>query len=331
MKRVSVFITLFFFISSAAYAAISKKIKIGFILSTMQEERYQRDKAIFEETARALGAETLFESCNDNEQTQAAKVENLLTKGIDVLVIQPVNGDAAASFVDQAHQDGVKVVAYDRLIKNADLDFYATQNSYQVGVLQAQAAVKATKGSGNYIILMGQPGHSVAQEITRGNLDVLAKYPKIKVVVKQAHNNWSTSEAMATTENALTKFKNNIAAILANNSGMAHGAIQALKEQSLLGKIFVAGADADLAAIRNMVAGHQQFEVLKAIKPLAEGAARIAFTLAKGEIPPHDRTIFNGKRDVKVINTPVYPVTKENIKTQIIDTGFHSAKAIYGK
>ncbi len=335
MKKVSLLFLSIVLIPLTTYAVGSstqpKKIKIGFILSTMQEERYQKDKAIFEKVAKDLGADVLFESCNNNEQTQSAKVENLLSKGIDVLVIQPVNSDAAGSFVNQAHEDKVKVVAYDRIIKNADLDFYTTQDSFQVGVLQAQAAVKATKGEGNYVILMGQSGHSVAQEITRGNLSVLKKYPKIKVVVQQAHNSWSPSEAMATTENALTKHKNKIDAILANNSGMAHGAIQALKEQNLLGKVFVAGADADLTAIRNIVAGDQQFEVLKAIQPLAEAAAKTAVKLAKGETPVYDATLFNGKTQVKVINTPVYPVTKDNIQTQIIDTGFHSAKDIYGK
>ena len=112
---------------------------------------------------------------------------------------------------------------------------------------------------------------------------------------------------------------------------MAHGAIQALKEQNLLGKVFVAGADADLTAIRNIVAGHQQFEVLKAIQPLAEAAARTAVKLAKGEVPSYDATLFNGKTQVKVINTPVFPITKDTLQTQIIATGFHSAKDVYGK
>src|SRR3989338_5897974 len=329
MKRVSVVFILVLF--SLNVFAVTQKVKIGFILSTMQEERYQKDKAIFEKAATKLGAEVFFESCNNNEQTQAAKVENLLAKGIQVLVIQPVNGDAAGTFVREAHEDQVKVVAYDRLIKNADLDFYVTQDSFKVGVLQAEAAVKATKGQGHYALLMGQSGHSVAQEITRGNLSVLKKYPDIKIVVQQSHDNWSSQEAMATVENALTKHKNKIDAILANNSGMAHGAVQALKEQNLLGKVFVAGADADLSAIKNIVAGHQQFEVLKAIQPLAQSAAEVAVKLAKNENPKNDGVVFNGKINVKTLNTPVYPVTKDNLKAQIIDTGFHSAKDVYGK
>ena len=169
----------------------------------------------------------------------------------------------------------------------------------------------------------------------RAQLSILKscqKYnPDVKIVVQQSHDNWSSQEAMVTVENALTKHKNKIDAILANNSGMAHGAVQALKEQNLLGKVFVAGADADLSAIKNIVAGHQQFEVLKAIQPLAESAAEVAVKLAKNESPKNDAVVFNGKAQVKTVNTPVYPVTRDNLKTQIIDTGFHSAKDVYGK
>src|SRR3954468_1550747 len=139
----------------------AEKVKVGFILSTMQEERYQRDKKVFEDTARALGAEVVFASCNNSEQTQAAEVDNLLAQGVKALVIQPVNGDTASSFVKQAKQDGVLVVDYDRLIKGAPIDAYITEDSVKVGQLQAEAAVKFTHGKGNYVILMGQPGHSV--------------------------------------------------------------------------------------------------------------------------------------------------------------------------
>src|SRR4051794_34425041 len=87
--------------------------KIGFILSTMQEERYQRDKAVFEATIKKLGGEVVFASCNNNEQTQAAQVDNLLSQGVKALVIQPVNGDTAAGLVKQAKADGVPIVDYD--------------------------------------------------------------------------------------------------------------------------------------------------------------------------------------------------------------------------
>lgn len=307
----------------------SDQPKIGFILSTMQEERYQRDKATFEETVKKLGGEVYFASCNNNERTQAAQVDNMLARGVDVLVIQPVNGNTAAAFVKQAKEDGVKIVDYDRLIRNAPIDAYITEDSRNVGRLQAEAAVKATGGKGNFVVLMGQAGHSVAEARTAGVMEVLEKHPGIQVVVKQYHQGWSPQLAMRTTENALTRFENNIDAVLANNSGMAHGAVQALEEQKLTGRVFVAGADADLAAIRDIVAGKQQFEVFISINEMARRAAETAMALASEKEFKHDSLVDNGAGQVKTINTPVFPVTKDSIEKRIIKTGFHPREAVY--
>ena len=207
----------------------AKPIKLGFVLATLNEERYAKDRKYFEDFAKAQGAEVEFAACDDKVDVQTAKVETLLSKKVDAIVIQPVNGEAASSIVQLAKKDGVPVVAYDRIIKNADLDAYVTQDSFNVGVLQAEAAVKATQGKGNYILLMGEAGHSVADEITRGVLSVLEKNPGIKIVVKQNHPGWATSLALATVENALTRYKNDVSAILANNDGMALGAMGTLR------------------------------------------------------------------------------------------------------
>ena len=306
-------------------------LKIGFILSTMQEERYQRDKKVFEETVKKLGGQVVFASCNNSEQTQAAEVENLLSQGVKVLVIQPVNGDTASAFVKQAKQDGVAVVDYDRLIKNAPIDAYITEDSLKVGQLQAEAALKATGGKGNYVVLMGQAGHSVAEARTAGILQTLKKHPGVKIVAKQYHNGWSPNLAMQTTENALTQNRNNIQAVLANNSGMAHGAVQAIEEQRLSGKVFVAGADADLASIRDIVAGKQQFEVFISINDMARRAAEVAMAIAKNESFSFDSQVDNGAGKVKTVNTPVFPVDRSQIEARIINTGFHSREAVFGK
>jgi D-xylose transport system substrate-binding protein len=317
--------------TEGAPAPTSGKVKIGFVLSTMQEERYAKDRKFFEDKATALGAEVVFASCDNNEQTQLAKVENLLSQGIKVLVVQPVNSKAASAFVTLAKKDGVKVIAYDRIINNAPIDLYVTQNSYLVGQLQAEAAAKALGGKGNVIVLQGEAGHSVAQEITRGVTETLAQSPGIKVVVNQAHAGWSGELALKTVENALTQNKNNIQAILANNSGMANGAVQAVVEQKLSGKVFIAGADADLTAVKNIVAGRQQFEVLKAIEPLAVAAAEAAVKLARGESVQSEASVDGGAGfQVAVINTPVYPVEKANIEDRIIATGFHSREDVFG-
>lgn len=324
----AIFLVVFSLSSSLASA---NKIKIGFLLATLKEERYQKDQKYFIEEAKRLGFEPILVSADNSPQVQASKVENLLSQGVKAIVLQPVNSGAAASLVKMAHEDKVPVVSYDRLISGAPVDFYVTQDSFQVGVLQAEAAVKATSGKGNYVILMGEAGHSVANEITRGVNSVLDKHPEIKVVVKKNHEGWSSSLAMATVENALTQYKNKVDAVLANNSGMAHGAIQALSEQKLTGKVFVAGADADLASIKDIVAGKQQLEILKEIEPLAKTSAQVAFQLAKGEkVTPKLVVEANGFK-IPSIATPVYAVNKDNLEEQIIKKGFHSREAVFGK
>lgn len=308
--------------------ASHRQPRIGFVLATLNEERYAKDRKYFDEAAAKAGALVEFAASDDNVSVQASKVEALLAKGVDALVIQPVNGEAASNLVALAKRDGVPVVAYDRLIKNAAIDWYVTQDSFHVGELQAEAAVKATGGKGKYVVLMGEAGHSVAEEITRGVLSVLSKYPGVEVVVKQAHPGWATAAALTTTENALTRYQNGIAAILANNDGMALGAVRALEEQKLAGKVFVAGADADLTAVREILQGRQAMTVLKGIQPLASAAVSVAVALAKKETPVADGKVNNGKTDVPTTHTPVVAITRDNVDREILQTGFHPAEAL---
>ncbi len=309
----------------------SNALKVGFILDNLNEERYAKDKAFFEAKAKELGAEVIFASANSDVSQQMSQAENMISLGVKALVIQPVDSNACGSIVKAAQADKIPVIAYDRIINNAPIDLYVTQDSFGVGVLQAEAAVKATGQKGNYILLSGAEGHSVAEAITAGALSVLNRYPQIKVVTKQYHPGWSGELALKTVENSLTKHANKIDAILANNSGMARGAVQAVAEQKLSGKIFIAGADADLSSIRDITRDRQQFEVLKDIKPLAEAAAQSAIQLAKGESIKADTVVNNlSGKEVPVVNTPVYPITKENIEAQIIQTGFHKREDVFG-
>src|ERR1700731_796701 len=268
-------------------AGAAEKIKIGFLLKTMQEERYQRDKAAFLARAKALGADVIFDSANNDEQTQLAAFENMLSQGAQVIVLQPVNTGTAGSMVASAHNANVKVVGYDAMLVNGPLDAMVMQDSWAVGKLQAEAMVawlKAKNGSvkGNVALIRGQPGDSNANTMSSGVLEVLKANPELKLVADQSHEGWSPDKAMATTENLLTKSGNKIDAVICNNSGMARGVIAALDAQGLASadKIFVAGSDADLVNIQYVAQGKQTVDVWKKIDPLAENAAEIAVTLA---------------------------------------------------
>jgi ABC-type sugar transport system substrate-binding protein len=196
-------------------AGAADKIRIGFLLKTMQEERYQRDKAAFLARAKALGAEVIFDSANNDEQTQLAAFENMLSQGARVIVLQPVNTGTAGSMVTSAHKANVKVVAYDAMLVNGPLDAMVMQDSWAVGKLQADAMVawlKAKNGSGNgsvkgnVALIRGQPGDSNANAMSSGVLEVLKANPDHRLVADQSHEGWLPDKAMATMENLLTKF-----------------------------------------------------------------------------------------------------------------------------
>jgi len=326
MKRL-----IFLFISLWICAIEVKGEDIGFILATMKEERYKKDRDFFTGKAKRMGYSVFFESADGDQQVQIQKVKEAIARGIKVLVIQPVTSEGSFPVVEIAHEKGIPGIAYDRFIKDAELDFYVTHDNFNVGVLQAKEAIRATGGKGNYVILMGEEGHSVAHQITSGNLFILGGYPEIKIIAKKPHKNWSSEEAKKTMREVIEKWGNNFHAVLANNSSMILGAIGVLKEFGLEKRVFTAGADADLLNCKLILKGEQSIDVLKDIKPLAEKAVEVAVSFLKGEEAKYDTKIFNGKVEVKTALIPVKVVNKENIEEVIIKSGFHSKEALFGR
>ncbi len=326
----------------SAGSAFAADIKIGFLLKTMQEERYKRDRAAFVAKAEALGAEVIFDSANNDEQTQLGKFENMLAKGANVIVLQPVNTGTAGSMVSMANSEGVRVVGYDSMLVDGPLDAMVMQDSWAVGRLQGEAMVewlKVKKGdvTGKIALIQGQPGDSNAIAMSSGVLEIIKANPGLELVTNQAHEGWSSEKAMATAENTLTSSDNAIDAFIANNSGMARGVIAALEAQGLASadKVFVAGSDADLTNIQYVAQGKQAVEIWKQIKPLAETAAEVAFILASNpdgspnDILKVDKVINNGFADVPTIVTPITLVTKDNIDDTIVAGGFYTKEEVY--
>ncbi|MBT8362717.1 MAG: substrate-binding domain-containing protein, partial [Deltaproteobacteria bacterium] len=182
-------------IFAAVMSAEAKDVKIGFILKTMQEERYQRDKAVFIKKAESLGGKVYFDSANNDEQVQLAKFENMLAKGAKVIVMQPVNTGTAGNMVKMANEEGVKVVGYDSMLSNGPLDAMVMQDSWAVGKLQGEAMVewlknKKGKVEGKVALIMGQPGDSNAIAMSSGALEIIENNPGLELVAKQAHEGW---------------------------------------------------------------------------------------------------------------------------------------------
>jgi D-xylose transport system substrate-binding protein len=333
-----------FLLLGGAREAEAQNLTIGFILKTMQEERYQTDKSLFIARAEALGAQVLFDSSSNNELTQLQQVEKMLDEGIQLLVLQPVNTGTAGNLVRLAHEKGIKVVGYDSMLQDGPLDFMVMQDSWAVGKLQGQAMVewlkqKKGKVEGNIALIMGQPQDSNAAAMSSGALEIIKNNPGLKLIAQRSHLDWSPDLARETTETLLVKFKNKIDAFVCNNSGLASGVIAALAIEGLADteKVFVAGSDADLRNIQYIVQGKQTVDIWKKIKPLAYKAAEIAILLAKEPdktvtaVVEGVKMINNGFIDVPTIITPVVLVTKENIDSTVIAGGFFTKEQVYGK
>jgi D-xylose transport system substrate-binding protein len=306
-------------------------IKIGLSLDSLQLERWQHDRDNFVNRARELGAEVFVQSADGVDAVQVRQCENLLTSGINVLVIVPHNGEVMASVVKTAKGQGVPVVSYDRLIRNSDVDLYLSFDNRRIGELQAKYLFDRA-GHGNYVLLGGAPTDNNAHLIREGQLEVLQpaiKRGDIKVVADQWAKDWLPSEALRHTENALTQVNNNVVAVVASNDSTAGGAVQALQEQGLAGHVLVSGQDADLAAAQRVAAGTQTMTVYKPVAPLAQKAADAAVALAKGQAVDTNGKINNGMKDVpSLLLTPVV-VDRSNLVSTVIRDGFLKMEDVY--
>ena len=316
---------------AASRASKSGLVRIGFSMDTLKEERWQRDRDLFVARAKELGAEVLVQAANGDDALQTAQAENLLTQGVDVLVVAPHNAEVAASIVDSAKRQGVPVLSYDRLIRNSDVDLYISFDNVKVGEAQARYLLDRAP-RGNYVLIGGSPTDNNARMFREGQMNVLQPAidrGDIKVVADQWAREWLASGALKHTENALTQTNNNIVAVVASNDGVAGGAIQALGEQNLAGKVFISGQDAELAALQRIVGGTQSMTVYKPVARLAVRAAEAAVALGRGEKVAAPSTVNNGKTDVPSILLDSITVDRKNVVDTVIKDGYLKMDDVY--
>jgi D-xylose transport system substrate-binding protein len=305
-------------------------VRIGISMDTLKEERWQRDKALFEQRCKEVGAECEIQVANGDDAVQTKQCDNFLTKGVDVLIVAPHNGQIAASIVEAAHKQGVPVISYDRLIRNSDVDLYVAHQVVKIGQMQAQYALDHAP-KGNYVLIGGSQTDNNAILLVDGQMSVLqpaVDRGDIKIVTKQYAREWLASEALRITEDALTKNNNDIQVIVASNDGTAGGAISALPPQ-LVGKVLVTGQDAALDAVQRVVEGKQTMTIYKPIQPLAFSAVDAAVKLGRGEKVETKDTINNGKKDVPSILHEPQVVDKSNVMDTVIKDGYHKLEDVY--
>jgi D-xylose transport system substrate-binding protein len=305
-------------------------VRIGLLLDLVHE-RWEHDRTLFVAKAKEMGAEALVRAAEGDHARQVTQARELLDQGIKVLVIVPHDMERAAEIVALAKDKKVPVVSYDRLVRNADVDLYVSFDNTKVGKLQANYLL-AQAPRGNYVLIGGAPEDNNAKLIREGQMDVLqtaVKSGQVRIVADPWAANWDVDAARTLTEDAITKAKGKITAVVASNDRTAGGAIDALNAHGLAGKVLVSGQDAELDAVRRIVAGTQAMTVYKPIRSLVYLAVRNALRLAEGARVDTAQTVNNGKKDVPAMLLEPIAVDKGNIDFTVISDGYQKREEVY--
>ncbi|MDA0168403.1 substrate-binding domain-containing protein [Solirubrobacter taibaiensis] len=315
-----------------------KSGKIALLLPESKTARYEsQDRPNFEAKLKELCAdcEILYSNADQDAAKQQQQAEAALTQGAKVIVLDAVDSASAGSIVTRANQQKVPVIAYDRLIPDAELAYYVTFDNPGVGKLQATALTEklsADGGKGPIVMINGAPTTPISAEFKKGAHSVIDT-SGLKVAKEFDTPDWSPDKAQAQMDQTITALgKDGFDGVYVANDGMAGGAIAAMKAAGIDPKtVPVTGQDAELPGIQRILAGEQYMTVYKAIKLQAEAAAQLAVNTLQGTEPPSG--LVNGEQDngaTKVPSVFLKPVsvTVDNINDTVIKDGFWKASDI---
>ncbi|BAJ63739.1 D-xylose ABC transporter substrate-binding protein [Anaerolinea thermophila] len=327
----------------------TEKIKVGLSFSDFATERWKNEEQLMRKLLEEKGYEVLSQEANHDVKLQNDQVDNMVSQGVKALIIVPEDGDAIVTAVEKAAKAGVKVIAYDRLIKSTSIAAYISFNNVEVGRQQALGVMKAldidnwdvaSKGKARVVKLGGSPTDNNAILFRKGQDEILQKYideGKIEIVADQWVDNWDPANALKIMENILTAQKNDIDAVVASNDGTALGALQALKAQKLAGVVPISGQDATADGCNSIVKGELTVTILKDIRDLAPLAVDLADKLIKGEqieglknYTMAELTNDPSKTgEVPCYFLPVSQVTKDNVYDLVVKSGFQKYDDVY--
>jgi D-xylose transport system substrate-binding protein len=308
-----------------------ERLKIGLLLDSVTEERWNRDRDLFIERAKELGADVVVKEANRDPALQEQQARELLNEGVKALVVVPADTEKASAIVTAAAEKKVPVISYDRLIRNADVALYVSFDNVKVGRMQAEYLLNQAP-KGNYLLIGGAPSDYNAKLLRQGQMEMLkpaVAAGSVKIVGDDWAENWDPAAARAQTEAALTKTGNKLTAVIASNDHTANGVIEALAAHKLAGKVLVSGQDAELEAVRRIVKGTQAMTVYKPLRPLARMAAGAAVNMAKGQTEDGLVSINNGMKDVPARLLEPISVDKSTIDSTVIADGYHKRDEVY--
>jgi len=317
-------------------AAAGGDCLVGMSWNNYNEERWAKhDEPAIQAALEAGGCEYTSTDAGSSEEQQIADVENLINQGANVIMILAQNTQAILPAVQAATDQGIPVIAYDRLIEDANT-FYVSFDNVLVGQLMAEVVFDLVP-TGNYFIIKGNGADANSDFLREGIgsvIDAAAEAGDITILEEDYTDNWDPALAQTTTEQWLSAHDNDVQAIVSENDGMATGAAAALDGQGLLGTVVLSGQDADVAALQRVAAGQQAVSVWKDARALGSAAGEAAVQLAGGaslaDVEGTGEFLYTNKESgaetnlVSILLTPV-PITQENLD-QVVDAEWISAE-----
>jgi D-xylose transport system substrate-binding protein len=301
--------------------------KIGVLIHSLKSERWVKDRDFLVENLEKLSAEVSVKIADDDPQKQISQAEILLKEGAQVLIVVAIDQNEASKIVEMAHEAGVKVIAYDRMIGGCKLDYYITTNSTRVGEMQA-SYLTSRKPTGRYALICGSKYDDNSKKLFLGQMNVLQPLMatgNVQVVYSDFTEDWTFDQGVLHARKIFKQETDSIAAIIAGNDQIADGVISVLKEKGLDGKVMVAGQDSELDNIKEMMAGAQTCDILKPLNEMASITAELAVSLAKGKpLKMKFTNESNGEYLVKSIMLDPVVVNQSNIESTVIASGFHT-------
>jgi len=335
----------------AATTSGTGKIKVGLSFSDYATERWPIEAAQMTQLLQKKGYEVIVQEADHDVKLQSDQIDNMVSQGVKGLIVIAEDGDAAVTPVDKAVAAGVKVIAYDRLIKTSKISAYLSFDNVEVGRNEADGVVKAlgldtgnpTWTSANPVKMVlsgGSPTDNNAVLVRQGQMEVLQPYIDkgvVKVVADQWVENWDAAKAEAMMENILTAQQNKVDAVVASNDGTALGELQALAAQGLAGTVPISGQDATADGCNSIVKGQQTVTVFKDTRLLAPKAVDMIDALIKGQeitgLQSFSLATLTGnkalKGDIQAAFLPVVQVTKANVYEVVVKSGFQSYDDVY--
>ena len=312
-----------------------KSVKLGFLYSTSETARYNKEAEFFKEYAKKEGATVFVEHCNGDEAIQYQKALEMFDKGIDGLAIIAVNANTAAAIVREGQERGVKVMAYNRLIKNCELDFFVSGDNFQLGKMMVEEIIKV-KPSGHAVILGGDKYDRNAVGLAAAiheNLKPHIESGNIELKYDTYIEEWSGVNAAYELEQYISLSGEVPDIIIAGFDGIANGCIEVLEKHQVDKPVYISGQDATINGVKNIVAGKQQMTAFHPLKESASQAAEVMLLLVANDKKINDfisGTTNNGQIEVPTLRVPSIAVTRDNIDQVLIkETKFYTYEQIY--